>query len=296
MTEARRSTYKGAYEMKIMLWCLLLATLFHPGQSTNKSTQSFRIIPIQKRENGYSKFASIAFMSKNELDSFLKDTSMQIGWNNRQEFEDALRNAKLDFTKEALVLLRHTEGSGSVQVTLETPVLQDRKLLCEIRGRPIPPGYGGTADMAYYCFAVAVSKAQVSQVELRAIEGGFSARRLPPIVLPIIEKEPANKLLQEPVKQNQIQDCPRISVTCPDAGRVGNTSIRFKASVTDGKPRSEVSYNWSVSKGTITQGQGTAVIEVEVTGVELEGLTATVEVNGFDPDCNRVASCSMAIP
>jgi hypothetical protein len=127
-------------------------------------------------------------MSQDDLDSFLKDTSKQSGWNNRQEFEDALRNAKVDFTKEALVLLRHSEGSGSVQVTFETPKLEARKLLCEIRGRPIPPGYGGTADMAYYCFAVAVSKSTVSQVELQAVEGGFAERRLPPIIFPIIEK------------------------------------------------------------------------------------------------------------
>jgi hypothetical protein len=283
--------------MKIVLCCLLLAILFHPpGQLTDDSAQSFKIIPIPTRENGYSNLASIVFMSKKDLDSFLTDTSTQIGWNNRQGFEDALLNAKLDFSKEALVLLRHTEGSGSVKVTFETPILQGRNLLCEIRGRPIPPGYAGTGDMAYYCFAVVVSKAQVSQVELQAIEGGFSERRLAPIVLPIIEKEPANNLLQLPVKENRIQDCPTISVTCPDAGRGGNTPIRFKASITGGKPNSEMPYNWSVSKGTIRQGQGTAVIEVDVTGVGLEGLTATVEVNGFDPNCNRVASCSMAIP
>jgi len=131
---------------------------------------------------------------------------------------------------------------------------------------------------------------------LQAIEGGFPQRRLAPIVLPIIEKEPALKLLQLPVKQNQIQDCPTISVTCPDVGPGGNTPIRFKASVTGGKPESKISYNWSVSKGTISQGQGTAVIEVEVTGMDLEGLTATVEIGGVDPNCNRVASCSMAIP
>ena len=217
--------------MKIVLWCLILAILFHAGQLIDESAQSFRIIPIPSRENGYSNFASIVFMSQKDLDSFLTDTSTQIGWNNRQEFEDALRNAKLDFSKEALVLLRHTEGSGSVQVEFETPILQDRNLLCEIRGRPVPPGHGGTADMAYYCFAVAVSKSHVSQVELQAVEGGFSERRLAPIVLPIIEKEPANKPLQPPVKQNQLQDCPRISVACPDAGRGGNTPIRFKASV-----------------------------------------------------------------
>jgi hypothetical protein len=206
--------------MKIMLACLLLATLFHLGQSTNRSAPSFRIIPIQKRETGYSNFASIAFMSKDDLDSFLKNTSTQIGWNTRQEFEDALRNAKVDFTQEALVLLRHTEGSGSVQVTFETPILQNRRLLCEIRGRPIPPGYGGTADMAYYCFAVAVSKSVVSQVELQAVEGGFSERRLQPIVFPI--KQPSNNSLDE---RNQ-RACHRQLVLSAVVSRRVNSSVR----------------------------------------------------------------------
>jgi len=279
--------------MKITLWCLLLAILFHPSQS-NERAQSFRIIPIQKGEIGYSNFASRVFMSKNDLDSFLKDASTQTGWNNRQEFEDALHSANVDFTKEALVLLRHTEGSGSVQVTFETPILQDGRLLCEIQGRPIPPGYAGTADMAYYCFAVAVSKSAVSEVELQQVEGGLSARRLAPIVLPIIEKEPASKLLQLPVKLDQIPDCPTVSVSCPDSVGPGNKPIRFKASIIGGQPRNEVLYNWSVSKGTISQGQGTGVIEV--TGLDLERLTATVEISGLEPNCNRVASCSVAIP
>lgn len=174
--------------MKIVLCCLLLATFFHPGQVTNESSQSFRIIPIPARENGYGSFESIVFMSKRDLDSFLTNTSTQIGWNNRRGFEDALLNARVDFSKEALVLLRHDEGSGSTRVTFETPILQGRTLVAEIQGKPIPPGYGGSTDMAYYCFAVAVSKARVSQVELRASQGGLFPRRLAPIVLPITDK------------------------------------------------------------------------------------------------------------
>ena len=175
----------------IMLWCLLSLTLIPAGQSTNENAQPFRVIPILKREHGYGSFASMAIKSQNELDSFLKDTSKQ-SWNNRQEFEAALRDAKLDFTKEVLVLLRHDESSGSTQVTFETPILKDRKLLCEIRGRAFHPGYGGTADMAYYCFAVVVSKSAVSHVELQAVRGGFSERRLPPIIFPIAEKGSSN--------------------------------------------------------------------------------------------------------
>ena len=281
--------------MKIALCCLLLAILFHPGQLVDQSAQPFRIIPIPTREHGYNNFASKVFMSKKDLDSFLADKSEQSGWNNRQGFEDALLNAKVDFSKEALVLLRHTEGSGSVKVTFETPVLQDRTLLCEIRGHPFPPGYGGTADMAYYCFAVAVSKAQVSQVELRAVQGGFSAVPLAPSVLSIIEKETPNNPLELQVKENQIQDCPIISVACPAVAGGENKPIKFVASVTGNKPRSEISYSWSVTKGTIRKGQGTAAIEVDVKGVGLEGLTATVEVKGFASNCNRLASCAMAI-
>lgn len=171
--------------MKILLCCLLLASLAQIDQATNKSTQAFRMIPIPKKETGYNNFASIAFTSKNDLDSFLKETTTQMGWNQRQVFEDALRNANVDFSKEALVLLRHTEGSGTVRVTFETPVLHGRNLVCEIRGKAIPPGYGATADMAYYCFALVVSKDQVDQVELQATQGGFSTRRLAPIVLRI---------------------------------------------------------------------------------------------------------------
>jgi hypothetical protein len=209
-------------------------------------------------------------MSQKDLDSFLTGTSTQIGWNSRQAFEDALRDAKLDFSKEALVLLRHTEGSGSVPVTFETPFLRERALVCEIRGRPIPSGYGGTADMAYYCFAVAVSKAHVSEVMLLATEGGFSERRLNPIVLPI---------------------CPIIIVTCPADG-----GVKFQASVTGvDKLSSEISYNWTISLGTIKKGQGTAEIEVDLTGLDRPVLTATVEVKGLETNCNRLASCTTSI-
>lgn len=173
--------------MKIIICCLLLAMLLPVSQSTDQSTQPFRTLPILKREHGYSTFESIAIQSQNDLESFLKATA-KVGWNHRNVFENTLREAKIDFSKEALVLLRHTEGSGSVKVDFKTPVLQGQKLLVEIEGIPIPPGYGGTGDMAYYCLAVVVAKARVNQVELQATVGGFKARRLDPIVFAINQK------------------------------------------------------------------------------------------------------------
>ena len=93
----------------------------------------------------------------------------------------------------------------------------------------------------------------------------------------------------------QIQsDCPNVSVNCPD--NIESTKpTKFTARVVGGKPRSELSYGWSVTKGTIKSGQGTSTIEVELNGQDFQGLTATVEVNGFDPNCPRVASCAVCI-
>ena len=170
--------------MKIILCCLLLALLLPVGQSTTETMQPFRIIPIPKREHGYDRFESIALLTKNNLDEFLKE-SAQHAWNNRRDFNAALREANIDFSKEALVLLRHNEGSGSVKVEFKTPILEGKKLLVEIEGIPIPPGYGGTGDVASYCMAVVVSKAQVSQVEFHATKGGFKAKRLEPVVFSI---------------------------------------------------------------------------------------------------------------
>ena len=171
--------------MKILVSCLLVALLFPVSHDTNQNAQPFRIVPIVKKENGYGGFETVALRSQKEFDDFLKATTTQHGWNYRQKFEDELRSANIDFSKEALVLLRHTEGSGSVKVEFKTPVLEGKKLICEIEGIPIPPGYLGTGDMAYYCQAVVVSKADVSQVEFRATQGGFKAKKLNPVVLSI---------------------------------------------------------------------------------------------------------------
>ncbi len=123
----------------------------------------FRRIPIPEREHGYSGFESVMIRSQAELDRFLRKIRGQDGWNNRTGFEEAIEKAELDFTKEVLVLLRHTESSGSVQVTFEEPKLRDGTLSWNI-AREVP--FMGTHDMAYYGFALAVSKANVEKVEL----------------------------------------------------------------------------------------------------------------------------------
>jgi len=86
--------------------------------------------------------------------------------------------------------------------------------------------------------------------------------------------------------------CPTVSVSCPDSVELGGP-ITFNASVGSGGPT--VTYNWSVSAGTISSGQGTSSITVDSGGLGGQTVTATLELGGLDPSCTRTASCSTSV-
>lgn len=89
--------------------------------------------------------------------------------------------------------------------------------------------------------------------------------------------------------------CPTVSVSCPsdvDAGQ----PITFTASVTGGAEGAAWTYNWSVSAGTITSGQGTSTITVDTANLGSQSVTATVSIGGADPSCTgTTASCTTNI-
>jgi hypothetical protein len=64
--------------------------------------------------------------------------------------------------------------------------------------------------------------------------------------------------------------------------------MTFTANVGGG---GDYTYNWTVSNGTITSGQGTPSITVATTA-DMQGsnVTATVDVGGLCPECPRTAS------
>lgn len=84
--------------------------------------------------------------------------------------------------------------------------------------------------------------------------------------------------------------CPNVSVSCPSDVDQGSP-ITFTASAGD----ASVTYNWSVSAGTISSGQGTSSITVDTAGLGGQTVTATVELGGLDPSCSRTASCTTGI-
>ena len=89
--------------------------------------------------------------------------------------------------------------------------------------------------------------------------------------------------------------CPVVSVSCPSDVEIGQP-ITFTASVSGGDTAATYTYNWSVSAGTISSGQGTSTITVDTTGLSGTAVTATVSIGGADPSCTgTTASCTSNI-
>jgi hypothetical protein len=88
--------------------------------------------------------------------------------------------------------------------------------------------------------------------------------------------------------------CPTVSVSCPDTGTIGQP-VTFTANVSAGDPNVTPTFNWTVSAGTISSGQGTSSITVDTTGVGGgTTITATVDVGGYDRSCSTSSSCTVS--
>ncbi|HEX5706306.1 MAG TPA: PKD domain-containing protein, partial [Pyrinomonadaceae bacterium] len=89
--------------------------------------------------------------------------------------------------------------------------------------------------------------------------------------------------------------CPTVDVSCADTVQAGQPAT-FTASVSSGDASITPTYNWTVSAGTITSGQGTSSITVDTTGLPGgSSVTATVDVGGFGAACPTSDSCTTGI-
>lgn len=87
--------------------------------------------------------------------------------------------------------------------------------------------------------------------------------------------------------------CPTISVSGPAGITSPGGSMTFTANVSGGSQDAALTYNWTVSDGTISSGQGTPSITVDVPATMSGGnITATLNVGGLDPSCNCPTSAS----
>ena len=87
--------------------------------------------------------------------------------------------------------------------------------------------------------------------------------------------------------------CPSVSIACPTNLGV-DQPLTFSANVAGGTTGVTPVYNWTVSSGTISSGQGTNTIIVDTKGLAGQTVKATLSVVGYTLDCS--ASCAVEMP
>jgi|SRR5882672_225378 len=90
--------------------------------------------------------------------------------------------------------------------------------------------------------------------------------------------------------------CPTVFVSCPDKTVEPDERITFSASISRGFPYMEPTYKWSISAGTIADGQGTPSVRVITKGIpDGTEVTATLTVGGIPVECSNSASCTTKV-
>lgn len=149
--------------VKFGMAALLLGSSLMPCAGSEEAA-SVRVIPIPAQEPGYKRFSTTVIASQKELDEFLKQD--REGWHSRPGFEKALAEAKLDFARETLLLLRHSEDA-SAQVNFRKPEIKGKRIICRIDSRNEHPSVEG---ISFYCFALAVRTAEGTEVEMHGFK------------------------------------------------------------------------------------------------------------------------------
>src|SRR5215212_7109840 len=88
--------------------------------------------------------------------------------------------------------------------------------------------------------------------------------------------------------------CPAVEIVCPTQIAM-DQPLTFSSRLAGGVPATATPvYNWSVSAGTIIEGQGTSTIKVDTTGLSGQTVTAMLSVGGYTLEC--AADCAVSIP
>jgi hypothetical protein len=87
--------------------------------------------------------------------------------------------------------------------------------------------------------------------------------------------------------------CPAVEVTCPTSLGVDQPLV-FTSTYNGGTPGITPAYNWTVSAGTIMEGQGTDRIKVDTTGLAGQTIRASLSLGGYNLEC--AADCAVTIP
>ena len=87
--------------------------------------------------------------------------------------------------------------------------------------------------------------------------------------------------------------CPAVEITCPTPAGV-DQPLTFTSNYDGGTPGVSPDYNWTVSAGTIIEGQGTNRIKVDTTGLAGQTIRASLSMGGYNLEC--AADCAVTMP
>ena len=87
--------------------------------------------------------------------------------------------------------------------------------------------------------------------------------------------------------------CPAVEVTCPTTLGI-DQPLTFTSRYQGGTAGITPVYNWTVSAGTIMEGQGTDTIKVDTTGLAGQSIRASLSLGGYNLEC--AANCAVTIP
>jgi len=91
------------------------------------------------------------------------------------------------------------------------------------------------------------------------------------------------------------QQCQIVSVEAP-AGEINEgIPVVFTANLNAVVPTAKPAFKWTISAGTIMEGDGTGRITVETAGLGGQDVTATLEVSGISTACATVVSKTVSI-
>jgi hypothetical protein len=79
--------------------------------------------------------------------------------------------------------------------------------------------------------------------------------------------------------------CPTMQFVTPPYEVEAGKPVTLTIKVTGGDPNADYTYNWMVSDGAISSGQGTVKIEIDTAEAKGVKIMATVEVGSVAPEC-----------
>lgn len=89
--------------------------------------------------------------------------------------------------------------------------------------------------------------------------------------------------------------CPAVAVTGPAAVGI-DQPVTFTSNYTGGTPGITPVYNWTVSAGTIVEGQGTDRIKVDTTGLSGQTIRASLSLGGYNLECAADYAVTLPMP